>query len=267
MLSSARIVVMVAVLGHAATADSLRHEDAELVRPELVAFTAITYEPVGGKLVATARESRAYDRAGRITRQEHRDRAGKLVVAYDFTWDAKNRLLKRRYVDNTGRRDARIFTYKTDATGRITERAMRDPSKAPGEFIRDDFLWEPSGRRTEQSYRHYPKEGPYRSGSKVYDGRNRLERSCSEAGGCEMYEYDANGEVSRIRQQHGPDHAYLVYENTYDASGRLVRRILGGTDSTFRWNARGDVVEVVDKEIASQGGRLKRKTVYTYRYR
>ena len=38
-------------------------------------------------------------------------------------------------------------------------------------------------------------------------------------------------------------------------------------DTSFTYNVKGDVEEVLDKTIASQGGQVRGKTVYTYRYR
>ena len=75
-----------------------------------------------------------------------------------------------------------------------------------------------------------------------------------------MYEYDAHGKLSRVReQQQDGEHHYRVYTNTYDAAGRLVKRVSGGTELTFAYNARGDVSEVIAKSGA--------RTLYTYDYR
>ncbi|MEO8703949.1 MAG: hypothetical protein ABI867_28120 [Kofleriaceae bacterium] len=256
-----RVLAILALTASPAFAE-LRHDDAERVRPELVTMTVVT---TAGKV--TSRETRAYDATGHITRHEHHDGTGTLIVAYDYAWDAQGRMLSRTYRDNTKRVEVRTFTYTLDAKGRIAERVMHDPTKDPKELIRYEYTWEPSGRHTEQSYRHYPKEGPYRSSSEIYDAANRLERSCFEHGGCSMYEYDTHGNVDRVREQNTESHHYRSYENTYDTGGMLTRRIEGNSDSTYRWNTRGDVAEIVTKTIASQGGAPQRKQVFTYRYR
>jgi YD repeat-containing protein len=263
----ARWLVVVAIaIPQFARAD-LAHEDPELPRPTLKSMTATRFEIKLGQLAEVSREVRNYDANGRISRHEHRQ-GNKLVVAYDYAWDAQGRLQRRTYREGSGRVESRTFTYKLDANGRVVERIMHDPSKDPKEYYRYEYVWAADGSRTETGYRHYPKEGPYRDSQDTYDKLGRPGTQCSIGSGvCSMNEYDAHGNVSRVRQQNREQHNYLVYENTYDSSGRLARRIHGGTDTTFTWNARGDVVEVVDREIAKNGGKLRDKTVYTYVYR
>jgi YD repeat-containing protein len=261
------LIVLLLVPAIASASPLLRHDDPELVRPELRALTATMFEPRAGKLVETARQLRTYDAGGHLTRLEHRQPDGTLVAAQDDTWDPQGRLASRTSRDATGRTETRTFTYQVDAAGRITERILRDPTKPAGEYLRDQYVWAPDGSHTITTYRHYPAEGPYRSDVQVFDRQGRLERDCAEHGSCAMLEYDARGGISRIRQQTAEEHHYLVYETTYDAAGRITRQILGGTDTTYRWNSRGDVSEVTARAIAAQGGAITQQTVYRYTYR
>ncbi len=50
-------------------------------------------------------------------------------------------------------------------------------------------------------------------------------------------------------------------------AGKIATRIVGNNMSTYSWNARGDVAEIVQNVIASQGGALQAKTIYIYKYR
>ncbi len=263
-----RALIVVAMLGsRAIAAPTLRHEDPELVRPELIELTAIHYVPKSSGWVEDAREIRTYDPTGHVIRYEHRKPDGSLVVAYNLTWDAQGRLTSRTYQDNTKRVERRDFTYKVDAKGRIVERIMRDPSKPAGEYYRDDYTWHPDGSRDIRTYRHSPKEGPYPDGSEIYDAKGRLTRHCHEHGGCSMYELDPQGSISRVREQNKEDHHYHVHENTYDKAGKLTRRVIGNTEEHLTWNARGDVGEILEKTIAAQGGAVNGKRFYTYKYR
>lgn len=244
----------------------LRHEDPELVRPELSGLTAVHYVPQGSGWRVDAREVRVYDSTGHLTRHEHRKPNGALVVSYELTWNGQGRLASRRYTDHTKRIERREFTYKEDAQGRIVEKIMRDPSKPVGEFYRYEYTWEPDGSRTVRSYRHYPREGPYPDGSEAYDARGRLTRSCSQSH-CEMIEYDGGGAILRIREQNQETHHYRHQHPTYDGAGKLATRTIGNIVSHFTWNARGDVAEILETTIPAQGGIVQGKTVYTYKYR
>ncbi len=246
-----RVFAIVLVLVSRVALAQMPHEDVERVRPELKEMRSST--TVDGK--ATQREVRTYDASGHVVRQVFTKPDGSLIAAWDFTWDAGGRLAMRKTAGAT-----RMFTYRLDANGRIAERIMRDPSAPVGELYRDEYTYAPDGSVTIQTYRHYPKEGPYRSDVEVHDAKGRIDRRCYEHGGCSMYEYDAHGMISRVREQpKGDDHHYRVHTNTYDAAGRLVKRVIGGTEQTFTYNARGDVSEVIAKSGA--------RTLYTYDYR
>lgn len=245
----------------------LRHEDAELVRPELAKLVAVRWVPKGSGFAEEARELRSYDSSGHILRHEHRKPDGSLLVSYDFTWDAAGRLRARTYKDHTRRVERREFTYQLDAQGRISVRIMRDPSKPPGEYFRTESLFRPDGTHEEVTWRHYPQEGPYRSETAVFDAKGRLSRRCPEHSGCSMYEYDAAGTVFRIREQSQKTHHYLIYQPTYDAAGQLSTRTIGNIVEHYTWNARGDVTEIQERIIPAQGGALRAKTIYTYTYR
>ncbi len=256
--------VVLALAPQLAFADPvLRHEDVEAVRAELRTMTGRTYEMKQGKLVETAREVRAYDRAGRIARHERRKPDGTIEVGVDYTWDANGRLATHAYRDHTGRTEVRTYAYKLDPSARILERTLRNPAAPAGEYLRDVYQWRTDGGRDVTTYRHYAKEGPYRSSTESYDAKNRLERACSEHGSCSMYEYDRHGDVTRIRQQTADDHHYLVFTSEYDPTGRLIKRVHGPSETRYVWSARGDIGEV----ITSQGKAVTMKTVYTYAYR
>lgn len=236
------------------------------VRPDLKAVRGVVSTLVGGKLVETGLELRTYDASGRLVRHESRER-GTVKVVSTYTWDAAGRMRSSTYRDASGRKEVRELSYKLDAGGRVVERTLRDPSKPAGELIRYQYVWQPDGSHSEQAFRHYAKEGPYKSDVEVYDARGRLTRTCREHGGCNMIEYNAHGDIDRIRQQNAERHYYVVYDNTYDPGGHLVTQILGGTQSDYTWNARGDITGVVTRRIPAQGGAIERETVYTYEYR
>lgn len=262
------VVLVLALAASQAVAEPLlRHEDPEQVRPELTKLVAVRRVPKGDGWTEEAREIRTYDRTGHILRHEHRKPDGSLVVSYDFAWDAAGRLTSRVYKDHTRRTERRDFSYSLDAQGRISARIMRDPSKPTGEYFRGEFLWRPDGTHDEVTWRHYPKEGPYHSHTAVFDAKGRLSRSCSEHSGCSMYEYDAKGTVFRVREQNRESHHYRVYEPTYDAAGKLASRTIGNVVEHYTWNAHGDVAEIVERIIATQGGAVRAKTIYTYTYR
>lgn len=255
---------VVLIGGTASAGDGLRHEDPELPRPELRSLSSTTYEPSGGKLVETMRELRTYDPKGHAIRLDYKKPDGTPVNFYEWTWDADGRLTSRKTRDGDGKLVARTFAYKLDSKRRVAERTMRDPSAPAGEFYLDSYTYAADGSYAVQTERHYPKEGPYRSDSQTFDAKGRMTRQCAEHGGCSMIEYDANGEIARIRQQvQGGEHYYLVYETTYDAAKRIAKRVIGGGETTYTYNARGDVIETVHK----LAGNVTSKTVYTYAYR
>lgn len=261
-----KLALLLLLLPSIAVANPLRHEDALLVRPDLVSLTAARFVPKGSGLVEEAREIRTYDATGHLVRQEHQKPDGSLVVAIDYVW-AGGRIASHTYKDSTKRVERRDFTYKVDAQGRLAEKILRDPAKPAGEYIRYAYSYDADGSHRIQAYRHYPKEGPYQSDVELVDAQGRVSRSCREHGGCDMNEYDAHGALVRIRQQTKDTHYYLSFETTYTAAGRVATRILGNTQSSYTWNARGDVAEIVQRVIAAQGGALQAKTIYTYRYR
>ena len=253
------------LIGGTATAgDGLRQDDPELPRPELRSMSATTYEPRGGKLVETTRALLTYDAKGHAVRLDSKKPDGTPITFYEWTWDAAGRLASRKTRDGDGKLVARTFAYKLDSKGRVTERTLRDPAAPAGEFYLDRYAYAADGSYTVQTERHYPKEGPYRSDSQKFDATGRMTQQCAEHGGCSMIEYDANGQISRIREQlKGGEHYYLVYETTYDAARRITKRVIGGTETTYTYNARGDVIEAVHK----LAGSITSKTVYTYVYR
>jgi YD repeat-containing protein len=79
-----------------------------------------------------------------------------------------------------------------------------------------------------------------------------------------MLEYDAHAQLARIRiQPRSDNHYYRVYDHDYDAAGRVTREHVGGTETTYTYNARGDVAE----ERHLTGGVLESRTTYRYEYR
>ena len=265
MLPRCALAFAVVLLGGTAAAgDGLPQEDPELARPELRSLSSTTYEPSGGKLGEKARELRTYDAKGHPIRLDYQKPDGTPITFYEWTWDADGRLASRKTRDGDGKLVARTFAYKLDTKGRVVERTMRDPSAPAGEFYLDSYTYAADGSYAVQTERHYPREGPYRSDSQTFDAKGRMTMQCAEHGGCSMIEYDANGQISRIRQQlQGGEHYYLVYETTYDAGGRITKRVIGGTETTYTYNARGDVIEAVHRVA----GNITSKTVYTYVYR
>jgi YD repeat-containing protein len=256
----------VLLIGGTATAggDGLRQDDPELPRPELRSMSSTTYEPSGGKLVETTRALLTYDAKGHAIRLDFKRPDGTPITFYEWTWDTAGRLASRKTRDRDGKLVARTFAYKLDSKGRVVERTLRDPSAPAGEFDLDSYTYAADGSYTVQTERQYPKEGPYRSDSQTFDAMGRMTRQCAEHGGCSMIEYDANGQISRVREQlQGGEHYYRVYETTYDAGGRIAKRVVGGTETSYAYNARGDVVEAVH-ELA---GNITSKTVYAYVYR
>lgn len=169
-------------------------------------------------------------------------------------------MARRSYRDHTKRREVRTFTYQVDAAGRVTERTMVNPAAANGEAFKTTISWRADGSRDETTYRHYAKEGPYRDTTRVYDAGGQLSRSCHAGGTCEMYERDAHGEVRRVRQQTKEDHHYLVYDNTYDASGRLEVQKVGSLVTRYTYDAGGDVTEVLREDHDG----VRSKTVFRY---
>ena len=261
MIGSMRTLAV--LLACAATAHAAPNEPT-VVRADLTSMSTRVWEMKAGKLVEVGRETRTYDATGHVVLDENRKPDGTLVVSVATTYDTGGRMTGTTYKDAT-RTIVRTISYTVDANGRVTERVERDPSADPKEFRRYAYTWEPGGH-TEQAFRHYPKEGPYRSDSEVFDANGRLSRSCSEHGGCSMYEYDTHGEIARIRQQSSETHYYLVYESTYDKSGRLAKQTIGGSDTEYTWTAR-DVSTAIVRDIARYGGAVKTKTEYAYVYR
>jgi hypothetical protein len=249
-----RVLVALAVLVSVAAAEPLR--------PDLKSRSGRTWEMTNGKLVEVARETRTFDAAGRIATDENRKPDGTLVVSYVYTYDAGGRVTKSVYKDSSGSTERRV-SYTVDAKGRITERKEWDPTKDPKEFYRYEYIWQADGSHSEQMYRHYPKEGPYRSSSEVYDAKGLKTRSCYEHGGCSMIEYDSHGEIDRIRQQTSEEHYYLDYDSVYDVKGRLVKQTIGGTETEYTWGDK-DIATVTTREIPKYGGAVKTKTEYTY---
>lgn len=240
--------------------------DPTAVRPDVKAIRSTEWTPKNGKLVKTGENVWTYNADGRVVRMEKRE-GGKVTVSSELTYDTGGRVLSSTYRDKTGRKEVRQYTYKLDANGRIAESTLRDPSKPAGELIRYEYQWGADGSHTEQAFRHYAQGGPYRSDQKIFDAKERLTRNCYEHGGCSMIEYNAHGDIDRIRQQNKERHDYLVYENTYDKAGHLVVQILGGTQSEYTYDARGEMTEQLTRRIAAQGGAVDSKVVYTYDYR
>lgn len=245
----------------------LRHEDPQLVRPELKELVVVRSIPKGTGLVEESREIRLYDAKGHLTRHEHRKPDGSIVVAYDYQWDAQGRIASHTYKDQK-RSERRDFTYKVDAQGRVIEKIMRDPAAPAGEYYRYESTWHAGGGRDERAYRHYPNGGPFEDGTEVFDASGRPARRCRGGGGCSLYEYDAHGNVSRVREQmRGDRHWYRSSEHTYDKANRVATREIGNRIESFTYNARGDVAEIAEHLIPAQGGALQAKSTYTYRYR
>lgn len=238
--------------------------DPKTLRAELRSVTVRHQEEKGarGELVDVAREQLVYDANGHLTQHERRGPAGQLVVRMEYVYDKSGRLSETRYRDSKGRVEIRRYTYKLDDKGRISERDLRNPASPAGEFHRDIYTWENDGGHTVRTYRHYAKEGPYPDGSTSFDGKGRLRRRCTGAH-CSMYEYDSHGEISRIREQNRETHHYRVHENRYDDGGRLVHQRVGGTETDFRHNSRGDIAEAKE----SLRGAPTRRLFYEYSYR
>jgi hypothetical protein len=242
-----------------------RIRDPEVVRTDLRSVMVRRQEPKGarGAMVEVAREYLTYDASGHLTQHEHREASGQMVVRMDYVFDKSGRLLETRYRDHKGRSEIRRYTYKLDDRGRISERDMRNPFAPPGEFHRDIYSWEGDGGHSVRKFRHYAKEGPYPDGFASFDGHGKARRHCTGEH-CSMYEYDGNGEVSRIREQDREHHFYRVHENSYDENGRLVRRRIGGSETTLRHNARGDIEEEQEKSLK---GEATARLLYEYKYR
>jgi YD repeat-containing protein len=255
---------LLAVSARPAAAQEHPSRSPDVIRADLRSITVqhLAPRPAGG-WAERASERLVYDDRGRLIEHSHDEPGTRVRVRLIFVWDESGRLIERRYSDHKGRLEVRRMTYKLDAQGRISESDQRDPRSPPGEFHRDVYTWEPDGRRTVRTYRHYAKEGPYPDGSSVYDAQGRPERHCSASGGCSLYEYDERGEISRIRQQNRDGHHYLHHENRYDDAGRLEREIIGGTEHSYRRNQRGDIVETITR----MGGRIESRKLYAYEYR
>jgi YD repeat-containing protein len=235
-------------------------DDAEdTVRADLVRRQTTSYDASG---VKQSTAERSYDAAGHVERDVVRKADNSLVVEWDYTWDGDGRLASRRYEDGTGRHEERRFTYKLDAQHRVVERVLVDPAAPAGEFLLDTITWRGDGRDVETT-RHYAHEGPYPSGTASYDASGHLTRQCNSTS-CEMFEYDAHGQIARVRvQPHDGEHSYRVYDHDYDRAGRVTRERVGGTETTFTYNERGDVVERRD----SMAGSAASRTTYRYDYR
>ena len=246
-----RALLLIAWLAGTADAQRMAHRDPERVRADLKSMMVRTYEMRNGKLVETGREQRTYDKAGQILAVEHRG-AAKVIARLDYKW-SNGRIAKHVYSEPKGRRETRLMTYKVDANGRLIEKTLRDPAASNGERYVTTVTWDSDGSRIERTARHYT--NPYDSGSESYDKSGRLERDCT-VGSCQMLEYDAHGQVDRIRDQMGEDHAYRDFTNTYDANGRLATQKTGVVETTFHYGANGEVTE----ETRSDGT----KTVYQY---
>lgn len=238
--------------------------DPEVLRADLRSVTIRRQEEkvAGGAMVEVAREQLIYDAAGHLTQHENRRPTGQMVVRMEYAYDKSGRLIETRYRDHTGRIELRRYTYKLDDKGRISERDLRNPAAPAGEFHRDIYTWDDNGGRTVRTYRHYAKEGPYPDGSTSFDAKGRMSRSCTVQH-CSMYEYDAHGEVSRIREQNREMHHYRVHENQYDDGGRLIHQRIGGTETDYRHNTRGDIAEARERMSGSPAARL----IYEYSYR
>lgn len=247
-----------------ALAQSRALRDPEVLRPDLRGVTVSRQEPkgAGGKLVEVARERIVYDATGHLTLHEHLGPGGRMVVRMSYAFDDRGRKLETRYHDHTGRTEIRKYSYTLDGTGRIGSREMRNPASATGEFWRDVYTWEPDGSHSERTYRHYSQGGPYEDGYAAYDPSGRLLRRCSQRH-CEMYEYDEHRQISRVREQNEETHHYRVHQNHYDGAGRLIRERIGGIETTYRYNAAGDVIQ----EDEQPTGRPAARLTYEYDYR
>ena len=247
-----------------ALAQSHSLRDPDVAHPELRGVTVRRQEATGagGKLVEVARERLVYDGLGHLTLHEHHGPKGRLVVRMSYVFDERGRKIETRYYDHTGRTEIRKYSYMLDDAGRIGAREMRNPKSPKGEFWRDVYTWGTDGGHSERTYRHHPSGGPYEDGYRAYDGSGRLLRHCSLRH-CEMYEYDEHNQISRIREQNEETHHYRVHENHYDGAGRLIRQRIGGTETAYRYNAAGDVIQEDEKPTGSPSAQL----LYEYDYR
>jgi YD repeat-containing protein len=237
--------------------------DAEIRRPDVRTVTVRYQEPgPRGALIDVGRERMVYSAEGRLIEHENQNQRGRVRVRFHYTYDTSGRLSESHYRDHTGRVEIRRYSYKLDAAGRISERDLRNPAAPPGELRRDVYTWHDDGSRTVRTYRHYAKEGPYPDGSSSFDAAGRPKTRCY-SNHCELYEYDDHGEISRVREQNRQTHHYRVHENRYDAAGRLIHQRIGGSETTYHYNARGDVSE----EQNQLAGKPTTHLTYQYEYR
>jgi YD repeat-containing protein len=248
-----RALAIVVLLASAARADEL-DEPVEARHPEWIERSAKTID-MRRRPIST--ETWRYDAAGKLYTYTYDDDRGAVHDLY--TWDADGRLATHEQRTNT-RVERRDFTYKLDASGRVLVREIRDPAHTDT-FARETWTWSPDGSRTVARARVDSIGQSYADGNEVYDAAGRRTRDCIAHAGCSMYEYDAHGRVARVREQiAGGEHYYRVYERDYDGAGRLTREKVGGTETAFAYDARGDLTS--SARLAA--GALKTYTKYTY---
>jgi YD repeat-containing protein len=234
------VVVMVGLASTQVSAQSLLHRDQEASRPDLKSLTVTTFVTSSGARVESSREQRTYDKKGRITSVIYK-RDGKTTARWDYTWSA-GRLAKRTYREGS-RFETRLFSYKLDAQRRVIEMTMRDPKATAGEHLTTSTTWDADGSRTERTSLHSTHGSRSGFDSAQYSASGRVDTRCGPES-CEMFQYDARGNVERVRVQRkgAEDHWFRELRPTYDRSGRLAT-LTDGYKTSFRYDGHDRVSE------------------------
>lgn len=169
--------------------------------------------------------------------------------------------MRTTYRDRRGRLTTSTLSYTYLPDKRIARVVTR--RKGDAEQLLAVYRYEKNGSYSIRTYLQRPGSPPHEGPWQRFDKTGKLLSRCSTGGVCSLYEYDARGTVRRVRLQMRGRHHYRRYLNEYDANGRLVRQKVGGEERRYRYNPRGELVEVTSR----LAGELQSKSVRIYRYR
>lgn len=181
------------------------------------ATASYTYDPAGNQTAITLPasnghiETRAYDRAGRLTRVGS-TKAGGTLVDFSYTLDAVGNPTQ---VVRTGSLPG-TTTYTYDNRHRITEACYAASCAGATDYVR--WTYDPVGNRLTEER---PSSG---TRSYAYDAVDQL----TQAGGT-TYTYDANGNQTAVGGR----------GFTYDLAGRMSSTTLGSATTTYAYDGDG----------------------------
>ncbi|MBI4604274.1 MAG: RHS repeat protein [Planctomycetes bacterium] len=162
-----------------------------------------------------------YDLARRPTSTLHKRSDGTTQETRNFAYDKVGNLLDVQ--DGEG-----ASSYDYDSLNRVTSET-RATAGQPSYSYTTVSAYDLEGHRTRVTY-----PGGTRVLTQAYDWAGRLTSIADSQGPATFYQYDKNGNVTRLRWPNDDDNLYVLQTvNTYDALSRLAIRVasrrLGGT--------------------------------------